>query len=75
MEKGDEKKTAFEVPVQEQLIKTNKIHINATDFEKLIVLLKTITKPIDFGKEFQIVVSYDPKLPTVEVAYFKKEEL
>ncbi|MBN1048737.1 hypothetical protein [Clostridium botulinum] len=73
MEKGDEKKTALEVPVQEQLKKTNEIHINATDFEKLIVLLKTVTKPIDFSKKFRMFISYDPELPTVEVDYFKSE--
>ncbi|MBN1071176.1 hypothetical protein DVV81_08330 [Clostridium botulinum] len=73
MEKGDEKKTALEVPVQEQFKKTNEIHINATDFEKLIVLLKTVTKPIDLSKKFKIILSYDPKLPTVEVDYFKSE--
>lgn len=53
--------------------KTNEIHINATDFQELIVLLKTITKPIDFSKKFQMVISYDPELPTVKVDYFKSE--
>ena len=72
-EKNETKETALEVPVQKQLKKVRKIHVNAVDFEKLITLLKIITEPIDFNKKFQIIVSYDPELPTVNFDYFKSE--
>lgn len=63
--------TAPEVPVQEQLNKTNENHINSTDFEKIIALSNIVTGPLDFSKKFKTVLEYDPEWPTVKLEHFK----
>lgn len=67
------KETAPEVSVQEQLLNTDEISINAADFEKLIALIGVIIRPMDFTKKFKIELNYDPENPRVKMKYFKLE--
>jgi len=69
----NKKKTAQEVPVQEQYVKTNEIHIDATDFQKIVTLLEVMIKPINFTSKFKIVLNYEPNNSKVELNYFKSE--
>lgn len=64
---------APEGPVQEQYIKTNEIHIDAIDFEKIVALLGVMINPIDFASKFKIVLNYNPNNRKVELNYFKSE--
>lgn len=66
--------TAQEVPIQEQYSKTNVIHINSIDFEKIVTLAGVLIKPIDFTKKFKIVLDYDPEQSKVKLEYFKSEK-
>ena len=65
---------ALEVPVQEQFVKTNVMHINSIDFEKIVAVAGVLIKPIDFTKKFQIVLDYDPEQSKVKLKYFKSEK-
>lgn len=68
-----EKEVDPEVPVQEQYIKTNEMHIRAIDFQKIIALLGAMIEPICLTSKFKIGLNYNPKNSTVELDYFKSE--
>ncbi len=69
---GDiEKETAPEVPVQEQLLKLNEIHVNSNEFIKLITMLQVILKPIDLKDDISIKIKHNSNSQTINFEYFK----
>jgi len=71
----DKKETVTEVPVQEQYVQTNAMHINSIDFEKIVAVAGTLIKPIDFSKKFKIALDYDPKRSKVKLEYFDAQKV
>lgn len=54
----------------EKLDLKGKMSVNASDFEKSIIMLQLIAKKMDFSKKFRMVLEYDPELLAVTIAYY-----
>ena len=48
--------------------------IKSVEFEKLFLILQTLTSPLKLGKKMRIIVEYDPQKPHTNFKYFKIEE-